>query len=405
MTLNLSNYAPALKQYYSDTRVENMVYKDHPFMAMVAKDEKFYGKNMPLPIIIGNPQGRSATFSVAQQNKGNSRLRDFVLTRDKDYSLASIDNETAEASENDAGAFLKALTVEIDGAFQSATNSMAHSLFNDGSGSIGQIDASTNVATDQLVLTDAESVVYFEIGQFINFAQQKSAGALRDSGNTLEVVAVDRDGGVVTVSAALNTIAGIATGDFVFVEGDRNLKLKGLDAWLPATAPTVGDNFFGVDRSADPTRLGGIRVDGSSLPIEEALIKGAARVGREGGRPDYCFMSYGKFEDLEKSLGSKVQYVKASAYGRADIGFDGIKIKGPKGDITVLADPFCQSDTAWMLSMKSWKVYSLKKAIRILDLDGNKMLRESNADANELRIGGYCQLGCNAPGHNARITL
>jgi len=127
--LNLSNFAPALKQYYSTTRVENMVYKDHPFLAMLAKDEKFYGKNLPLPIVYGNPQGRSATFSKAKANKTNSQLKDFLLTRAKDYSLASIDNETAEASENDAGAFMQALTLEIDGAFQSATSSCAQALF------------------------------------------------------------------------------------------------------------------------------------------------------------------------------------------------------------------------------------------------------------------------------------
>ena len=43
--------------------------------------------------------------------------------------------------------------------------------------------------------------------------------------------------------------------------------------------------------------------------------------------------------------------------------------------------------------------------IRILDLDGNKVLRESDADAVEVRSGGYKTLGCNAPGHNVNIKL
>ena len=41
---------------------------------------------------------------------------------------------------------------------------------------------------------------------------------------------------------------------------------------IPSSAPTAGDSFFSVDRSADSTRLAGIRFDGSSLPLEEALI-------------------------------------------------------------------------------------------------------------------------------------
>lgn len=402
MTLDISTFTPALKQYYSNTRVENMVYKDHPLMAMLAKDEKFYGKNLPLPIIIGNPQRRSHTFSKAKANGSQSTLRDFLLTRAKDYSLASIDNETAEASENDKGAFLKALTVEIDGAIQSATTSLAGDLFGDGSGYIGQISA---ISGADVTLANPEDVVKFEVGMEIVFAENKSTGSLRDSGDALTITAVNRDDGVITFDANVSTISGVVADDYMFADGDRNLSMNGLDAWLPSTSPTSGDSFFGVDRSIDPTRLGGIRVDGSSLPIEEAMIKAGARVNREGGNPDAAFVSYGKWEELNKALGSKVQYMVSQAYGRADIGFQGIAVKTNKGMMNVIADPFCPDDKAYLLTMKSWKLYSLKKCIRILDLDGNKMLRESDADAVELRVGGYRQLGCNAPGHNAIVTL
>jgi len=400
--LDLAKYAPALKQYYSNTRVENMVYRDHPFMAMLAKDENFYGKNLPLPIIIGTPQRRSASFAIAKANGSTSTLRDFLLLRKKDYSLASIDNETAEASENDKGAFLKAITVETDGAFQAAAISMASSLFRDGSGAIGQI-AAGGIAGAVVTLADPEEVVNFEVGALIQFAAAKSTGALRDGGATLGIIAVDRDLGKITFDANVSTITAAAALDFLFMEGDRNAKLSGLEAWLPLVAPITGDSFFGVDRSIDPVRLAGVRIDGTAMPIEEAFIKGGARVNREGGNPDVALCSYGKWEQLNKALGSKVQYNVVQAYGRADIGFQGIAIKTNKGVMNVIADPFCPDDRAYLITTKSWKLYSLKKAIRILDLDGNKMLRETNADAVELRIGGYTQLGCNAPGHNGII--
>jgi len=254
-------------------------------------------------------------------------------------------------------------------------------------------------------LADIEEVVYYEVGMEIVFAATE-AGALRGSGVSVAVVGVNRDTGVVSFAAGgIAALTGVIAGDFMFVDGDQGLKITGLDGWLPETAPTAGDSHFGVDRSADASRLAGVRVDGSALPIEEALIKGAARGNREGGRMDVCWISYGKFEDLEKALGSKVQYMVSQAFGRADIGFEGIAIKSNKGTINVIADPFCPGDVAYMLTMKTWKLYSLKKAIRILDLDGNRLLRESDADAVELRIGGYSQLGCNAPGYNVRIKL
>lgn len=405
--LNLANFAPALKQYYSSTAVENMVYSDHPALAMLAKDENFGGKNMPLPLIYGNPQGRSATFSVAKDNKGNSQVAEFTLVRFKDYSLASIDAETVEASENDKVAFLSALTTEIDGAIQSATNSAAADIFGNGSGKIGQIKAGSAVNTTTLTLSNPGDVVFFEKGMSLEVsATYLTQTAVKANASKLVVDKVDRDNGILTMTVALDTaVPTIAAGDFIFVEGDYWKKMPGFEGWLPSVAPTAGDNFFGLDRSADPTRLAGIRFDGSALPIEEALTKAASRVHREQGKPDVVYLSYDKYSDLEISLGAKVQYVMPTAYNRADISFRGIVLNTNKGVMSVIADSFCQEDRAWMLTSKTWKIYSLKKMIRILDLDGNKMLRENDADAVELRIGGYKVLGCNAPGWNANIYL
>lgn len=400
MSLDLTSFAAALKQHYTSDRVENMVYADNPLLAMIPKMERFTGKNLPIPIIYANPQGRSASFATAQANKGSSQLKDFVLTRDKDYSLASIDNETMEASKGDAGAFLEAATVEIDGAIQSATRSLAISLYGTGSGSIGSV-ANSSFATTVLQLNDIEDVTNFEVGQVLVVSATDGGGSVR-SGD-LTVVGVDRDAGTVTMSANLSTgIAAIAQNDFIFIEGDYDAKIKGLRAWIPDSAPS-STAFFGVDRTSDVVRLAGVRYDGSAQPIEEALVDAASRVAREGGRTDHCFLSYDKFSDLEKALGSKVQYVDLKA--KAEIGFRGMLINGPRGPIKVIPDQNCPSDRAFLLQMDVWKLYSLGKAPKILDSDGMKMLRESAADAVEIRVGYYAQLGCRAPGWNANVKL
>lgn len=401
MALDLTSFSAALKQHYTSDRVENAVYKDNPFLALLPKMKEFGGKNLPIPIIHGNPQGRSAVFANAQANKTSSQLKDFVLTRARDYSLASIDNETLEASKGNSNAFMEAATTEIDGAIQSATRSLAISLFGTGSGSIGQANAAST--TTALQLKDPEDVTNFEVGMTLVFSTANGGGTVK--AGTAVVAGVDRDLGTLTMSAALTSIAagaGVATDDYIFVQGDYDAKLKGLRAWLPDSAPSSAP-FFGVDRTVDATRLGGIRFDGSATPIEEALISAASRVAREGGRPDHCFMSYSKFAELEKALGSKVQYVDLRA--NAEIGFRGILINGPRGAIKVIPDQNCPSDRAFMLQMDVWKLYSLGDAPKILDTDGLKMLRESSADAVEVRVGHYSQLGCRLPGANANIKL
>ena len=401
MSLDLTSFAAALKQHYTSDRVENMVYRDNPLLALMPKYEQFGGENLKLPIKYGIPQGRSATFATAQANKTNTQFKAFLLTRSKDYSLASIDNETIEASKGNANAFMEAATTEIDGAIESVTRALAIDLYGSGSGSRGQVSASASGTSIQL--KSIEDVTNFEVGMEVVVSTADGGGSLK-SGN-VTIVGVDRDSGVLTTDslAAIAGGAGVAADDFIFQQGDYDLKIKGLRAWIPSSAPTSGDSFFGVDRSADATRLGGIRYDGSAQPIEEALIDAASRVAREGGRPDYCMMSYSKFSELEKALGSKVQYV--DAHVNAEIGFRGIMINGPRGPIRCIPDQNCPADRAFMLSLTHWKLYSLGKCPKILDSDGLKMLRESSADAVEVRVGYYAQLGCRAPGFNASISL
>lgn len=322
------------------------------------------------------------------------------MTRNSDYSLASISNEVLEASKGNANAFIEAATTEIDGAIQSATRSLAIAMYRSGSGSIGQ--ASANATGTSLQLKNIDDVTNFEVGQELVFSTADGGGSVKSGKVTVN--GVNRDTGLLTVDAlsAIDSGTGVAADDYVFIEGDYDSKIKGLLAWVPSSSPTSSP-FFGVDRTADATRLGGIRFDGSALPIEEALVSAAARVAREGGRPDYCFMNYTKFSDLEKALGSKVQYVDVRA--NAEIGFRGMVINGPRGPIKVIPDQNCPSDRAFMLQMDVWKLYSLGKAPKILDADGMKMLRDSDADSVEVRVGYYAQLGCRAPGWNCNIRL
>ena len=108
--LNLESFEAALKVHYTDLRVKNLVYRNNPFLAAVPKYEYFGGKNLPIPVQFGTPQGRSATFTDAnnQNVQTPGEYTDFVLKRVRNYSVAAIDNETLEASFGRANAFMVA---------------------------------------------------------------------------------------------------------------------------------------------------------------------------------------------------------------------------------------------------------------------------------------------------------
>lgn len=403
--LDLSAMNAALKELYDGQVVENLVYADNPFLAMVKKNTDFGGKYKPIPIITGVSQGRSATFSNAQGNQSPVQIQSFLLTRVQDYSIATIDNQTMLASRTDKMSFLEGAKLVIDGAIRSCTNSAASALFRSGTGSIGQISGSLSAGV--ITLSNQNDIVQFEINMVLQ-ANATDGGATPRAALGY-VVAVNRSAGTLTVSAtglggAAGNPSGWGNGDYLLVQGDLNQKCSGLAAWLPFTAPTAGDNFYGVDRSVDTWRLGGGRYDGSSQSIEEALIDGSSLVAREGGKPKTCITNFASWGALEKSLGAKCVYIDHK--GPAEIAFRGIRVHGANTTIDVFPDRNCQPNFGYLLDMSTWALESLNDVPSILRYgDGLEMLRVYNADAGEVRVGAYYNLRTNAPGWNEVVKL
>ncbi len=404
--LDMSVFDPILKEEYVGQRVEMLVAKNNPLMAMLKKDEKFGGRNRPLPIIYGNPQNRSAAFATAVAGTTSSAPEAFVLTRVKNYSVAVIDGETIKASEADRDAFVDALTTEIDGAIMALANDIAFGLFRDSSGARAQVSAEpAEAASTVITLASASDVAGFEKGQPIVIYSAKTGGSLRLYATGVSsglVSAVDRSAGTVTIAVAYDSNGTIAANDYIFVSGDRGLKISGLADWVPDSAPSSAA-FFGVDRSVDVTRLAGSRKVGTGMPIEEALIDLAFELGAQGGAPDVAFLNFKQYAKLVKSLGAKVQYIDLEM--NAGISFRGIVVHGPQGEIKVLPDRNMTDARCYMLQMDTWLLASLGPVVHLLDVDSNRILRQTTADAYEVRIGSYAQLGCKAPAFNGVTTL
>ena len=425
---NVSNQLAALKELYSGgDYMQDLVYRKNPFLALVPKDESpsgFAGKYIPVPLIYGSNQGRSATFTNAQNQQTPAQLASFFVYRVANYSLATISNELLEATVSDAGAFLDEGKLQVDSAIRSISNDVALDLFRGGDGYRGAISA---LSTGVITLTNANDVVNFEVGMtLVSFSVSGATATISTSGALGYVIAVDRDAGTVTVSntSVSGSAADPASWGTSFpnlaVYGDNpltasattftigtsaNQKMSGLSAWIPVSLG-ASDSFWGVNRNADRSRLAGNYFDGSAETIEEALIDGVSLVAREGGEPDMAFVNFTSWSALEKELGAKVQYVQVK-HDTADVAFKGITVNAPYGPITVIADRSVPAQTCFALEMDTWKLRTLGKCPHILTYgrEGLEGIRVGNADALEVRVGLYGNLICNAPGWNVRIKL
>lgn len=414
----VSDFDKMLKIWYDSGRVKLRAYEKNPALALIPKDESMRGKQRTVPIWYRVGQGVSATFATAQDRVAPGGYANWDLTRVKGYGLGRLENEVIEAAKGDKAAFMEA-TAEIDGIFHQVTRDLAIAMYRDQNGArgvIGNISSGT-LTTDKITLATRADITNFEVGMWLYASTGGTSAGLAGAPTAYVVSSIDRQAGSFIAGTAIGTpvntsAATWAIGDTLHREGDitagsQTLKLAGFSAWIPATAPG-STAFFNVDRSVDVERLGGVRVDGSSMSVEDALIEGAAALHEVGAMPDLVLMGPMQFKRLVRELGSKVEHDIVKSPDMAKIGFKSVKLYTAAGVMDVVPDHNCQYDTAWMLTKSTWKLYSMGGAPRMLTYgpgDGNRWLRVSDEDAVEYRTGWYGQLGCHAPGHNARITL
>ncbi len=425
---NSSNQIAALKELYTDDKdyMKNIVYAKNPWLAMVPKNESpdgFAGKYIPVPLEYGNPQGRAHIFANAQNQQTASDVVSYFVYAVQDYQLVTITNLLMEQTKTNAGAFVDEASRTLDNGFRNISNNMAFEGFSGGTATRGVISAagtSVSGTTLSFVLANAQSVVQFEVGMTLQGSATDGGAAIAGSGAAVlaaQIVSVNRGTGAISAVVVQDTYSSSwPAGTFLQVYGDIGiggastiaglLGLSGLAAWVPSIDPPSSDNFWGVNRSADPTRLGGLRFNATTYSISEGITNALALGNREGAAFDLIIIDFISYATLINELGAKVQYVQLE-HDEVEVAFEAIHFHSAYGKIPVLADRSCPPQTAYCLTQDTWKLRTLGKAPHILTygMEGLEGLRVGNADALEIRIAYYGNEICSAPGYNMVVQL
>lgn len=405
-TLDMSAADAALKLRFSPKGVQNLVYPQNPFFAMLSKKADVGGDGYKVPVRAGLNRGSSSVFATARTNVYAPNLRAFTVTQNKYYTLAQVDGQVAASTKGDVNAFVDLMALEVKDALQSQVNTLGGLLFRDGTGIIGTLASapSTGVCT----LSSAGDITQFEVGDVLQ--AYPAGGPVRAALGY--VIAVNRDNGTLTVATSgqggtAASPSGWTTSDGLLIQGNSNNVLTGLAGWLPTTDPTTSDNFFGVNRSIDRTRLAGIVFDGTTMPVVQAITGAQSRLGREGGIADAALCSFATWNDLQLELGAKVQWVNPTASDNPAIAFKGIEIYGPKGPIKVVPDRSCPDGLVYLLQMDTWDLISAMAAPHFdtTGSGGDMWLRLADSDSYQLVVKSYSNLCCYAPGKNAVVQV
>ena len=221
---------------------------------------------------------------------------------------------------SNAGAFVDEASRTLDNGFRNLSNNMAFENFYGGTGTRGQISsAGTSIVgtTLSFTLANSQTVVQFEVGMTLQGSATDGGAAILGSGATVlaaQITSVNRGTGAITATVVQDTYSSSwPAGTYLQVYGDIGLGgastiagmlgLSGLAAWVPAVDPTSTDNFWGVNRSADPTRLAGLRFNATSFSISEGLTQALALANREGAAPDLIIIDFLSYATLINELG------------------------------------------------------------------------------------------------------
>ncbi len=395
------------------------IYKASPLLGMIKKDTQFGEKIRYVTVGTSPPQGLG-NFQQAKANKTASTAEEFQVQLASYYGNFSIAGDIYRRYKFTGNKALLKDPLERDskGLLKQARNDFSSFIHGNGGGSLGRV-LSTSTITSQVITLDKGA----DRRRIVKGMTLWAATTDGSTGSPLvgEVTVASVGGTPSAPTVTINesswsaAIAGMTTTAYLFRAGafGPTVCFYGLDAILPSHSgsPAV---FQGVTRSNAAEQLAGVCLSATNKTPRQRIMLAAqlqADTGGSDGRLVYV-MNTSNWTDLyfELSSANMLSMTKAPSapVGGLKIGVDyeAIKIKGPGGDIEVVADPYAPTAVERLLNLDTFTMASCGDWFHWDDdADPNAPMLEDGADAREVRSVGDHQLYCNDPWPNVRVAV
>lgn len=372
--------------------------REHSLLSTMTKKDGFTGVTGHYAIRYVNPQGISVGFSTAQSSVTGSSGVQLSVSRKKRYGYITLDGESMAAAEDDPGAFLRLVTTETDGIIDEVVDDCSFDLFRDGYGVRGQRGS---INTNTITLATSDDARNFKVGMTVRSGPNTDGTSLNTG--TTTVSSVDEDAGTVTVASAA-AMSGFSDNHYLWRAGDTGYNsCEGLAALFPLAAPSTSESFRGIDRSVDPSRLAGSRLDDTSGLAEENLRRLAVKISQRNKKASLAVLNPVKFDEVARRLDAKVSYTDAG--GEAASGFESFYLATPAGRMKVISDAHCPTNRGYALNMSTLYIWHLKGFPHIIEDDGRPSSRLSSEDSIEKRVRVMWNLICTDPSSNGVTSI
>ena len=440
MSFTYSQIPQFFKIMFADGVIQPLSQKDSPLRARLPSADVWGGDSVrSVPMRYALPQARSRTSTQAINERFNAaaQLAQWVMKPGYDYATFRVGYNDILRARQDPMAFARLQQFAVVSTIETLNTSLNRSLYRDGTGSIAQI-ASINNVTPQgntplggtgtaVALLSAADAYQFDPGmylQFFNTVGASNTPNLLNGGETRQVLQVDPEAGYIYLDNNLTLIPGTGANTYILQAGDgvgygaaqENGAIVGLAASLPLTAPQPGDNLWNQDRSFYTTKLAGHRKDARGLVLWEELQRMVSRMKRLGARPNAVYMAPEQLQNMiigRDALTENFRWVKSmrgddgqGGEVEQEIGFSGVRIQTPAGELECFGDAFCPADRVYVLQEDTWHLDTMGEfphLVRMGNVDG--LLQESDDYQLQGRLYAAGQLWCDAPAYNGVLQV
>lgn len=407
MAQTVSNYDAALKEYYLPPITNAFPALVELWDEFEKTTEGWTGNKIINPVKVSRNKGIGARADGGKMPAaGRQGLVEHQVTAKYNYARIELTGPVMAASENNKGAFAKALTYEIQGATEDLTNDVDRQLGGDGTGTLATVETGATSATQDVKYAGASSgAISGEPGT--RFLEADMAVRV---GTTAQITAGTADN--VVVSSITDDGRLVFTASFTSVTNDLivwgdandhayNSEIEG----IPAAMITTG-SYQNINVGTYPKFKAQVYGNsGTNRTLTEKLMQQVIdAIHTAGGEVDLILAHTSmKLEFLEMMWGNK-RYIGPSM---ADAGFI------PKGknrnelDFNGTRFRFIRNfpyNKIAFLTRNTWSLGLQKGGVHWSEEGGSILSKVSGYDSYEALLRLYSNLFCMHPGKNGYLT-
>ena len=416
-TQTLTNFDAILKNVYRGPIVEQLnqeSYAIDQFERVAANDMgAFSGRQVIFPIHTGRNRGRGAIGDGGVlPTAGTQGFHDGTVSIRYFAQGIELTDQVIKQSETNEGAFVRAMTAEVEGATTDLRKDINRQVYGTGDGVLSNISTATTSATFTV-----DNVQYISVGDYVDII--KSDGTTYVATN-VQVTAVSSTGtaggstqaqGSITLasapSATTGTNASICLTGAYKQESDGFRNITATSGALHGLDPTVAVN------GVKPAVWKGTEIDGTyaTTGLEDLYIQAAQAIRKVSAKgPDVFLTTLGAQRKLAAQFTSQKRWQDAKSLEMQE-GYSAIMVAAGAKPIPVIADVDAPVGFAFALNKGSFAWTELQKPDRLSAPDGKGSILTlktgSAAGTREAKwqawLGWYAALVCTARNQNGRI--